>query len=332
MAENEIRSLKDNEYFLFYAMIMNAIRTEDVFSGLNNSLFLLKEFLHSGNVVLHRKEDDSYIHRISDATLNYPSKDISCIVNKTSSLIERKGIYCVEMNLSESFKNMLLMHLNTRNYSYILSINNCLEHRMDSNFWHRLKDTMQEVLNRAESYEKNMKAISTDLLTGLENRNSYEMRLEKINESEAELVYGLFDLFRLKYINDNYSHAIGDVYIREVANILNRYWPKQKTEIIEDTETFVDTGHTVYRVGGDEFVLITTKENLDLARVKAGLASEEAKMIDLGVGGELPIGLNLGIVEHSRGDIIKDTYMKADALMSDDKKKMYLKYGLERRK
>ena len=327
----KLMTLEENKYRLFHTMTMLALRTDDVVDGLNKSLFLLKEYLSSGNVVLHKKEEGLYLYNIGDATMRYPSKDISCIVNKTSRLIERKEIYCVEMNLSEHYKNMMLIHLKTDDNEYILSINNCSDSRMDSSFWFILKDTMQVILKRAESYEKNMRAISTDLLTGLENRNSYEMRLDKFNETETNLVYGLFDLFRLKYINDNYSHAVGDVYIKEVANILNRYWPKTKIELVDDTEQLIPTGHAVYRVGGDEFVLLTTKENMDLTRVKAGLASEEARMIDLGVGGELPLGLNLGIVEHIPGEVIKDTYMKADALMSEDKKKMYLKYGLERR-
>ena len=45
-----------------------------------------------------------------------------------------------------------------------------------------------------------------DLLTGLDNRNSYEIRINGIDESNDNLVFGLFDLFRLKYVNDNYSH------------------------------------------------------------------------------------------------------------------------------
>ena len=328
---NKLMTLEDNKYRLLHAMTMLALRTDDVVDGLKNSLYILKDNLDSGNVVLHKKDDGLYIHYDSDTTMKYANKDISCIVNKTSKLIEKKELFCVDMNLSEYFKSMLLMHLKTDDNDYILSINNCSEARMDSNFWFLLRDTLQVILKRAESYERNMKAISTDLLTGLENRNSYELRLDKLNETEPNLVYGLFDLFRLKYINDNYSHAVGDIYIKEVANILNRYWPKTKIELVDDTEQLVPTGHAVYRVGGDEFVLLTTKENMDLTRVKAGLASGEAKMIDLGVGGELQIGLNLGIVEHIPGEIIKDTYMRADALMSEDKRKMYLKYGLKRR-
>ena len=332
MSEKELRLLQDDEYFLFYAMMMNALRTDDVLNGVNKSLFLLKEYLHSGNIVLHKKTDDVYVYHVSDLSMNYPNKEVLTLVNEVSSLLEKKKLYSIDLGASEHLNKMMFAYFKTDENDYILSINNCSEIRMNNNFWHRLLDTMQVILKRAESYEKNMNAISTDLLTGLENRNSYELRMEKLNESDSDLVYGLFDLFRLKYINDNFSHAVGDTYIKEVANILNRYWPKQKIEIVDDEEQLIPTGHSVYRVGGDEFVLITTKEYLELVKMKASLATEEAKMIDLGIGKDLPIGVNFGIVEHLPGEKIKETFMKADALMSEDKRKMYLKYKLERRK
>ena len=332
MSEKELRSLKEDEYFLFYAMMVNSLRTDDVFSGIDKSLFLLKEYLHSENISIHKKTDGFYNHYVSDTSMNYPNKNITSIVNEVSTLLEKKEMYNIDLNLSETIKNMMLIHLSTVDNSYILSINNCSDSRMNSNFWNRLKDTMQVILKRTESYEKNMRAIGTDLLTGLDNRNSYELRMEKINETDTDLVYGLFDLFRLKYINDNFSHATGDIYIKEVANILNRYWPKQKIEIVDDEEQIIPTGHSIYRVGGDEFVLITTKEYLELVKMKASLATEETKMLDLGIGKSIPIGLNFGIVEHLPGEKMKETFMKADALMSEDKRKMYKQYKLERRK
>ena len=281
---------------------------------------------------MHKKNDDGvYVYDISDLTMSESVKPITCIVNKTAELIENKSIFGLTLSLSDEFKNIMLIYLKTQNSDYILSINN-YDMMIETNFFKKLQDTMQIILKRAESYEKNIKAISTDLLTGVDNRNSYEMRLHDLDESDNNLIFGLFDLFRLKYINDNYSHAFGDNYIQEFAKILVKYWPKQRIEIINNEEKLVDTGHCIYRVGGDEFVLITNREQLELAKIKASLAAEEVMMIDLGIKDESPIGLNYGILLHTPGDFIKNTYQEADKMMSDDKKKMYLKYGLERRK
>ena len=192
---------------------------------------------------------------------------------------------------------------------------------------------MQVILKRAASYERNTKAITTDMLTGLDNRNSYEMRLSQINEEDNNIVFALFDLFRLKFINDSFTHAKGDLYIKETAKILNKYWPKYKVTVNEDTtETYHSTGHCVYRIGGDEFVLMTNKETLQLASIKAELARDEVGLIDLGISDNIIIGLNYGMVKPEQGESMKKTYIKADHKLQEDKDQMYKKYRLERRK
>ena len=323
----------DNEYMLFYEMMVKALKTNNVEDGINSSLYLLKEYLNSGNVILYKKgEDGTYVHDISDSSISISVVPITCIVNKTSPITEKRGVFDLNLNLSTSFKKMVLMHLSTDDNEYILSISNPDDEKeLDSDFWHRLKEAMQITLKRAESYEKNMKAVSMDLLTGLDNRNSYELDATKLPKDD-NLVYGLFDLFRLKYINDNYSHDVGDIYITETAKILNKYWPKYKTDLVDGELKQVSSGHCVYRIGGDEFVLITSEESLELASVKASLAAEEVSMIDLKIEDDLPLGLNYGLTFHNSNNLIKETYRNADAIMQEDKRKMYVKHGLERRR
>lgn len=334
----EIKLIKSDEFYLFYEMMMQALKTDDVKEGINKSLFILRTYLKSGNIALFRKNRDGvYVFKLSDSQMDELVQPVGCIINKTKPLTELKELFNLELNLSERLKNMRLFHIGIKSNNNddecivaIINIDN--EKELEPQFWNRVKDTMQIILKRAASYERNIKAISTDLLTGLDNRNSYEMRIHSLNEADENLVFGIFDLFRLKYINDNYTHTKGDSYIIEVGNILDKYWPKQK-EIINDKgfEDKIETGHCVYRVGGDEFILLTNKETLPLATIKAGLAREEAGMIDLNIGEDVPIGINFGIVQHNPNDPIKKTFMRADEIMQEDKSKMYKKYKLERR-
>ena len=122
------------------------------------------------------------------------------------------------------------------------------------------------------------------------------------------------------------------IYIQKAAEILNKYWPKEVVVLNSDgTESISYTGHCVYRVGGDEFILLTSIEKLQLALIKADLAATEAQLIKLGIEDDVPIGFNYGVVNHAPGDLIKQTFVKADMLMQEDKKKMYVKHNLERR-
>jgi diguanylate cyclase (GGDEF)-like protein len=333
----EIGLIKSDEFYLFYEMMIQSLKTDDVKEGINKSLYMLRAYLKSGNIALFRKNEEGiYLFKLSDSQMNEMAKPIGCIVNKTNPLVEEKGIFNLELNLSKRLNNLVLIHIGIDNNSdeCILAILNIdKEKELEPQFWERAKDTLQVIIKRAASYERNKNAITQDLLTGLDNRNSYEMRLQQINEADDNLVLAIFDLFRLKYVNDNFTHAKGDAYIKETAKILNKYWPKQKVITEADgTESYTDTGHCVYRIGGDEFVLLTTVENQQLAQIKATLAREETKLIELNIGEESPLGINFGVVKHNPGDSIKQTFMKADEIMQEDKSMMYKKYKLDRRR
>ena len=333
--EPDLKRIQDDEYYLFYEMLMQALKTDDVKKGVNKSLSLLRIYLSSGNIVLFKKNDCGiYINKVADSKMNDVIKTINYIVNRVYLLAEKKEIFDLDLNISDDIKNILLIYFKINDADCIVAINSYdKSKKLEPLFLQKVRDTIQIIMKRALSYEKNIKAINTDLLTGLNNRNAYEMRLQSFNELDNDLVVGLFDLFRLKYVNDNYGHFIGDIYIKKVAGILNKYWPQYNSYVLEDgTEKKNDTGHYIYRIGGDEFVLMTKEEKIDLVKIKADLAQEEVNMIKLPVDDTLHLGLNYGVVLHKSGDSFKQTFSNADNLMTEDKKKMYLKYGIERRK
>lgn len=82
-----------------------------------------------------------------------------------------------------------------------------------------------------------------DLLTELYNRRAFYRELDEFKDKPEEVkesVLMMFDLDRLKFINDNYGHAYGDEAIRKAAQIVSS----------------VDTDKKIAaRVSGDEFVI-----------------------------------------------------------------------------
>ena len=102
---------------------------------------------------------------------------------------------------------------------------------------------------------KKMKVMSsTDLLTGVLNRNAMNNRISD-NDSGAEVIsmpFGVFfvDVNGLKTVNDTKGHIAGDELLKEVSHILCDIFPDQE----------------IYRVGGDEFLVMTigvSKEQFD---------------------------------------------------------------------
>ena len=83
-----------------------------------------------------------------------------------------------------------------------------------------------------------------DSMTKLGNRNAYELRLrELISRLPKEVSIILFDIDRMKHINDTYGHHAGDQVIYLTAQCIH--------------EVFGEIGDC-YRIGGDEFCVILT--------------------------------------------------------------------------
>lgn len=84
-----------------------------------------------------------------------------------------------------------------------------------------------------------------DPLTGLGNRRAFHEHLDNALEQEArrggELTLILFDLDKLKEINDSEGHLVGDRALRDLARL---------------TLGVMRAGEEVFRLGGDEFAIV----------------------------------------------------------------------------
>ena len=94
----------------------------------------------------------------------------------------------------------------------------------------------------------------------------------------------------------------------------------------------IGTGNHIYRIGGDEFAMIIDSEPLDIIEQKIEQLREEVEMIDLGVVGELPIGINYGIAIREANEPIFFLYSKADESLRRDKTLMYRNLRIDRRR
>ncbi|WP_253298019.1 bifunctional diguanylate cyclase/phosphodiesterase [Paenibacillus sp. MSJ-34] len=94
-----------------------------------------------------------------------------------------------------------------------------------------------------------------DELTGLPNRRMFNASLAEAVESSAraksKLALFFIDINRFKHLNDSLGHSIGDLFLTQVAERL----------------TGLSGGNTIYRVGGDEF-MITMQHADDYAKIK----------------------------------------------------------------
>ena len=141
---------------------------------------------------------------------------------------------------------------------------------------------------------------TTDSLTGLKNLTAYE------EESEQFDISGTFifvDINCLKITNDTYGHEAGDILITSVAKVLEKAFPSR-----------------VYRIGGDEFAILTTdkKDIIDkkITSIRKSL-DKYTKSDKTGIIYACAIGIAVG----DGTKTIKGLRQEADADMYEDKKK-----------
>ncbi|MEW6647917.1 MAG: EAL domain-containing protein [Pseudomonadota bacterium] len=122
-----------------------------------------------------------------------------------------------------------------------------------------------DITDRKEAEARIEHLAHHDILTGLHNRFSMEVRLEQAIASarrEQQRIAVLFiDLDRFKNINDTLGHQVGDKLLIEVAGRLR--------ESVRDSDV-------VSRIGGDEFVIVlaTIRDNSHAAIVAESITQK----------------------------------------------------------
>ncbi len=105
-----------------------------------------------------------------------------------------------------------------------------------------------ELLTANERAEKFSELARRDALTGLENKMAYYEAIaaleEQIHSRTAQFALIVIDLNFLKRINDEYGHIHGDAMIKKLAGLIRDFF----------------RGCGAYRIGGDEFAVITEGE------------------------------------------------------------------------
>lgn len=136
----------------------------------------------------------------------------------------------------------------------------------------------------------------SDPLTGLHNRHAMNHHFDqKLGDSSQSAVLFL-DLDQFKLINDTLGHDIGDLLIQEVASRLQK---------------FLGQDRYVFRLGGDEFLLLVNEMKQEAIETMALLILEEIRKVYVLEGNELYITGSIGISFAPQHGKDRSTLLKA---------------------
>ncbi len=138
----------------------------------------------------------------------------------------------------------------------------------------------QEILDLNELFQNEAKL---DDLTGLKNR--YALRTDVEKYRDKEIVITMVDVDFFKEYNDTYGHVIGDEVLKRVAAAIRTAFG----------------GNSVYRYGGDEFLIIFQNYDESVYESKMAAWKEEVSQISI-TGVEREIKCSSGCARGSYQD------------------------------
>ena len=172
-------------------------------------------------------------------------------------------------------------------------------------------DMMNErIFSLQEKLSKQIQLVRSrayiDGLTGLNNRAAYEEHVDRLEDEiragTADFAIALFDVNSLKEVNDRFGHKKGDEVIRAAAAALQNTFREGK----------------LYRIGGDEFLVILENSGTELLPKLASLRGDQ---------GGFSISSGSAVYNRETDRDYRAVFNRADTAMYNDKREYYLTHG-----
>ncbi|NTS78871.1 diguanylate cyclase [Catenovulum sp. SM1970] len=141
-----------------------------------------------------------------------------------------------------------------------------------------------------------------DPLTQVYNRqhmsDAIDKELARAERDKSSIAFIMIDVDHFKPINDTFGHGVGDIVLAEIADRLKRN---------------CRLGDTICRYGGEEFIVILPKANLEQAmrkgeELRACVANDK---IIKGIKAPLAVSISLGISTYPNNGRTKEVLLSA---------------------
>jgi diguanylate cyclase (GGDEF)-like protein len=177
---------------------------------------------------------------------------------------------------------------------------------------------LSAIVFRSISRPFHKKVAYTDLLTGLNNRTAFELDKKRIQgnlKNYTPLAMLMFDLNNLKEVNDTLGHSKGDFYLVSAAQLIQKHFGLQGE---------------CYRIGGDEFCVISAKQDPEalrriLERDFAEEAEQKREIIKYNGIGYFAIASGMAVYDKSIHRDLYEVFILADERMYAKKRQMKMK-------
>ncbi len=146
-----------------------------------------------------------------------------------------------------------------------------------------------------------------DELTKLHNRKSYNEHIEELVSLKKR--YGtpfsmvMYDIDNFKAVNDTYGHKVGDIVLTKMSELI--------TSLLRESDY-------IFRIGGEEFIILLTETNLENA---VAVATKVCKSVEKNLIyiTNNPITISMGVSEVNESDSEDTIFKRVDELLYKSK-------------
>ena len=226
---------------------------------------------------------------------------LASLFSLVAILVVRRIVYPLKTLTDASVK------LSNRDYDVEIVHSNTYEIKL-------LSSAFENMALQLKEHEKLQHLLAyRDSLTGLRNTNSYWAWITDFDKEieTKEMVFGVivFDINYLKETNDRYGHDVGNKLIVSAARVISDIFKRSP----------------VFRIGGDEFLVIL--QNRDLVDVEELLKNFDEECLNKSVDTDkesIPVSIAKGFARYDSGKDTNfiDVFNKADDAMYENKRKI----------
>ena len=232
------------------------------------------------------------------ATLN-KSKETGEVLNIEGAVVDVNG------NELWFHSTIIPMHNDKGQLDYFIVVSiDITERKQAEDRLRQLNAELEQLVeNRTQGLKvanERLKLLSeTDPLTMIANRREYSKRLQeevsRAQRSDQPLSLLLIDIDYFKNFNDTFGHSLGDLVLKQVAEIIQNTLPRS-----------IDF---VARIGGEEFVVILSSTDRDGAalvaeRIRNNVQANSIQMANESAAITISIGVSVQIGKHFTEDEI----------------------------
>lgn len=295
--------------------------------GQNNINYVLKnvcEFVHADSAVFFNTDNEEYNHNMdqhNEVILDENQKKYlkSELFNYASEFYVENGallnVLCIKPNkhlqktnpelhtflkVNKIYNILFSATISNSNHVTILAIINTKRENQSRLLAEKTAACFSMALHNKNYLNKTKLVATTDALTGALNRVAYNGDVElfdKGNNLNVACVY--VDVNELHIVNNMYGHATGDEMLKYIANTLK--------------EVFY--GHNVYRMGGDEFVVLCQNTTLEAVEKNLNVFVERLKPKNYHVA--------VGLSFRNQNTNVEEMVKEAEEKMYEAKAKYY---------